>query len=196
MTKHNLSDFKPASGEAARRRVTAPRWRPFTGNHNAVFEAKKLDELIEAFKKKSTNPKSLMHCDTYDVQKNERYNIESDKSYRPKICWVYLQPSQEWFKDINVAECEKTSSGNCEKLQELKERKGEFAHFPNYNTFFDDLGTGHLSVIKKTPEQANMLSQYTSWVVRQNACEISKELGLEINSSEVRSEYLPDDCKE
>lgn len=169
--------------------------------HNIVFDGRQFQSIVKAFDKQTNHKQGeienlvpeapLVHCDTYDVMDNKRFNVTShynDKNktvYKPKICWVYLSNSKAWYDAI---------LGNKNIDPEMKHaitnKKSEFRRFPHYWTFVNDLPK--LTLIDKTHAQVNLLANLTHWTVEKIKDYISKELGLDnIVTKHTKNEEMP-----
>nr|VFJ46003.1 MAG: hypothetical protein BECKFM1743A_GA0114220_1003112 [Candidatus Kentron sp. FM]VFJ52139.1 MAG: hypothetical protein BECKFM1743C_GA0114222_101065 [Candidatus Kentron sp. FM]VFK09130.1 MAG: hypothetical protein BECKFM1743B_GA0114221_100965 [Candidatus Kentron sp. FM] len=142
---------------------------------NVVFKEgdEKLSELYSAFTVARSSGAPLVHCDTYPILDNHRYNITAvsasgtpkDK-YTPNICWVYLDLASQWHGQLtglprNV-------------VGDIVQGKGDFEEFPHYKTFLQN----GVRVIDLSLEQVNALSNLTSWSVIQSADRIRDGLDL------------------
>ena len=123
--------------------------------NNVVIEdqdGKELEALCQAFSKRKTEGKPLVYCNTYNIRDNHRQAIRGE-GYRPAVCWVYLDRTNEWIEKLNASGGKKTT--------DLKKGKGDFDHFPHYKTFIEK----KTKLIDLNRERVHALSNLTAWTV-------------------------------
>lgn len=128
-----------------------------TTKNNLVIkdqDGEKLKALCQAFSELKKKGEPLVYCDQYGITDNKRLAVLG-KGYRPSICWVYLDRSNEWIAKI------KAGSGNGKNTTSaLKAQRGNFDTFPHYLTFFETT-----KVIDLNPGRVHALSNLTAWSV-------------------------------
>ena len=158
--------------------------------HNVVFGGERdYFNLINEFAIKKRQGEPLFYCQKYRITDNNLYNVKKVKKdggeYKPKVCWVYLDATEKWFRAI-----EKNSTLSKEARDMILYRKGELKHFPHYWTFLNDLPK--LTFIDKTIPQVKLLSNLTAWTVR----EVQKHIVSEFNLVDLKvSENDNESCK-
>jgi hypothetical protein len=156
---------------------------------NGVFENGdvRLRELREAFARQQSQGQPLVHCAAYQVRPNPRYNIHA--RYQPTVCWVYLDASEAWFREVRTAFAERGGRW----LGALAARQDPFERLPHYETFFENgevralweqVAAGHIDlvsftkrllklkdsrVIKLQPAQVAALANLAAWTVCESA---------------------------
>ncbi len=128
---------------------------------NQVFEGKKLDELLDAFRNCKRNGKPLVHYGHYNVMNNNHYGIST---YEARIYWVYLDNAKNWLNKLTDHEL-KTN---------LAKKKNGFERFPHYKTFLENPP----NIIDLGIDQVNLLAHLTSWIVTSSKDDIYSKLDI------------------
>lgn len=156
--------------------------------HNRIFERPSYIDLIQGFNAQRKQGKPLVYCQKeVTILKNNRYNIAGtgQSGYKPNICWVYLDRTKNWLKQI-----EQASDQNFKRTQTaIRNQQGEFKHFPHYWTFVDDLPK--LTLIDRSNRQVNLLANLTAWTVRESAEVIQQGLDLKLNITPAQQNPSP-----
>ncbi len=111
----------------------------------------KLRELCEEFHRRQAAPDGgpLVHCDRYEIRSNKRFGIRAE-GYRPRICWVYLDYSEGWRRQLDPA------GGPQTRRLEAGERS--FRRFPHYRTIGE-----RPAFIDLDRKRVHALSNLTAW---------------------------------
>ena len=154
------------------------------------FKEEKFAELESKFEKRKKDGKPLVHCDQYTInidKRNERFGVMSDKfrsdsqskkPYTPKICWVYLDRTDAWARELDEALARELElSKKARYLRQLKKGHGRFKRFPHYQTFFENK-TPYPRAIDLKRVQVNALRYLTAWTVHDQAKDIEEYLEL------------------
>jgi hypothetical protein len=146
LDKHIIAFFRQADGKYG---------------HNLVFEGReqKLGELISALEARKRDGKPLIYCDTYDILENKHYGIHNTEGYRPKICWIYQDRTEDWLKELPTKVREKATDG--------------WGQLPHYKTFFQNWFPPR--AVDLTEEEVNLMSNLTAWTVVESAGYIREE---------------------
>ena len=138
----------------------------------ALLDPRGLAPIVETFEeaKQSQEGRPLVHCGRFRALDNPRFGISS---YRPTICWVYLDRTRQWIDALP----------DSHKLFESLKRESsspfhKFRSFPHYKTFLQRGWKGR--VIDLSEEQVNALAHLTAWTVINRADYIASALGLEL----------------
>jgi hypothetical protein len=148
--------FRDSSEAYARNFLTGP----FPKHFIAQGETK-LRELCEAFQRQrdSNDGKPLVHCDRYHIRSNKRFGIRGE-SYRPRICWLYLDYSNGWRKQLDAAGGKHT--------RRLKDGAKSFRRFPHYRTVGE-----RPAFIDLDRKRVHALSNLTAWSLLTSQYEIA-----------------------
>lgn len=129
---------------------------------NIVFEEKKLEPLLDAFKERQSKGETLIHWDEYEVKQNDNYKI---RPYTARICWIYNDKVENWNK--------KLGQSNDLWVKKIFESQ-EFSNFPHYRTFLQNPP----KIIDLSKRQVSALSHLSCWNVCQYADKIKKYFQL------------------
>lgn len=143
------------------------------GNHdNKILAEKELNNIISAFTEQKRRNLPLVYCGNYKITKKgdtadsvDKYLIED---YDTNICWVYLDRNENYIDQV------KKNTMLSQKFRDnLEGKEGEFKDFPNYKTFLENA-----SIIDLSPEQVNLLGNFTTWSLLRCGETIEKHLNL------------------
>ena len=136
----------------------------------ALLDPRDLAPIVEAFARAKQSPigRPLVHCGRFRALDNQRFGI---RRYRPRICWVYLDRTQQWLDAL---------PDSPKLFKSLKRESSspfhKFRGFPHYKTFLQRGWKGR--VIDLSEEQVNALAHLTAWTVMERAEYLTAELGL------------------
>ena len=123
---------------------------------NVVFKDDgSFEALIEGLKARKAAGETLIHCDTYTVQRNSHYRIQGQ--YDVKVCWIYNQAVRVWSDALSA---------------DQRNLVGSLDRFPHYKTFFQNPP----KIIDLSVEQVNALAHLSCWNVTANAGLIQQHL--------------------
>ncbi len=157
--------------------------------HNVVFEREDFVDLIQNFGQMKIQQAEdvaspLVYCRSYTIRKNPRWDV--NESYKPNICWVYLDRSEFWIEELAAKKAK----------QDIKAFKDPFKRFPHYWTFIENarfgqggiLGKGAAldRIIEYSEPQINALSSLTAWTLMYRCSMIGNFLGLDLGNCDSR----------
>jgi hypothetical protein len=142
--------------------------------HNVMFAERDdgLRQLCESLARKKAAGDPLVHCQAYDVLRNDWYRVEP---YRANVCWIYLDRVGRWVEDLDAR------AGGL--VSDIIDRDGSFDRFPHYSTFAEH-GIG---LIDLNRQRVVALSNLAAWTVLESATYLSSSLpaaGLTIPENE------------
>ncbi len=123
-----------------------------------------LSKICHEFLKLKRTGEPLVYCQRYEIKDNPRQGVRGG-DYRPNICWVYLDRSEQWINLLPHNDAWKCT-------QDLKNRRGDFKHFPHYATF----GEEGSALIDLDRERVRALSNLTAWTLFKSAPYIVSKL--------------------
>lgn len=129
---------------------------------NIVFEERKLEPLLDAFKERQSKGETLIHWDEYEVKQNDNYKI---RPYTARICWIYNDKVENWNKKLG-----QSNDLGVKKIFESQ----EFSNFPHYRTFLQNPP----KIIDLSKRQVSALAHLSCWNVCQYADKIKKYFQL------------------
>ena len=131
--------------------------------HNVMFAEGDagLRQICESFRQKKRAGEPLVHCQAYDVRKNDWYRVEP---YRANVCWVYLDRVNNWMDSL--------VPGAGDLVADILDREGSFDNFPHYSTFAEH-GVGLIDLDR---ERVVALSNLAAWTVLESADYIADSL--------------------
>ncbi len=119
-----------------------------TGHVNQIFAENQLIDLVKELNQKRQAHQSVVSRKTYTLIDNPHYGLKAGQ--KVDILWIYNERFIDWEKELPKAVSDQIGSG-------------DLAHFPHFDTFFENT-----SPIDLKPIQATLLSQLTSAVVMDN----------------------------
>ncbi|MDY7095965.1 MAG: patatin-like phospholipase family protein [Acidobacteriota bacterium] len=131
------------------------------------------EELVKRLAAQKRAGKIPFHCGEFPLSETNQLKLPS--TYKPRICWVYLDRTEEWVKQLEGAE--------DSLVHALKTQQRPYRDFPHYATFLSEGSRGQAADLDK--KEILAMGQLTTWTV----CEIAQDLvaGVEVGCSrEVR----------
>lgn len=141
--------------------------RPIDQHFRKVFDTSDHELMCQSFQEAFSNGDPLVHEGEHRVLENSYFGIKGGKTV--KIFWIYNDRSKNWENEI------KGDFG--EKIRGRIGSSGGLRNFPNFKTF----GENFLKVIDMKTEQATLLSNYTTWVVKHNEEKIKRFFDIELD---------------
>lgn len=132
------------------------------------------EELVKRLAAQKRAGKIPFHCGEFPLSKNNQLKLPA--TYKPRICWVYLDRTEDWVKQLEGAK--------DPLVHALKNQQRPYRDFPHYSTFASEGSRGQAADLDK--KEILAMGQLTTWTV----CEIAQDLveGAEVGCSrEVRA---------
>lgn len=158
--------------------VRLPEVERFQAKVSRIFDHRHYAGLCDEVKKRLKEQKAPIVTQSYVTKANPLFAVEPGQQV--EVTWVFLGPAQEFCTDATCPNPDTLPHGSPRKwyallppdtrrriVDSVGRLKGEFKRFPYYKTFFE--GGVRAGVIELSAEQVNALSQYTSYVVKENA---------------------------
>ena len=133
----------------------------------------KYKQLMQALiSKKNGAPGMPVYKGIYTLIDNDFYGIQGGEEI--EVLWFYLDRSKAWEEKLTpeiqmLIQRDAAPYSDDDSLAE-----GRYGHFPNYLTFFENFPT----FINLNADQASLLANYTTWVVKENEQVIADFLGV------------------
>lgn len=132
-----------------------------SGGFQQVFEIKDFSKLAEGFKKAIKEDKPLIYEGIHKVLPNVHFGIKG--GYNVHIMWFYNERCKSWEEKIDKDISDKIAKKGFGK---------RLKNFPNFKTF----GENGFRIIDMHPEQVMLLSNYQTWIIKENKEKILKFL--------------------
>lgn len=151
-------------------KMEKPDGSPDKYGDNLIFEegTSKLSQLVSAFRTKKREGEPLVYCDAYNIKENEHYGIYDTAQYKPNLCWVYLDRSNDWLETLTDP-----------KISDYAQRR--WRNLPHFKTFLPSLLKP--SLVDLSNAEVKLGSNLAAWTMCESAEYISGNLSPALGAS-------------
>lgn len=132
--------------------------------NNQVFSARDFTSVVRALQQAKRSSRgengAAVATTTLEVLDNDWWGLTG--GWKTNVTWVYLDRVSEWEGAIDPELSRLVEAANNAGPKD----KIPFWGFPNYKTMFQ---SGKIQIISMRPQEANLLADFTSWVVTDSA---------------------------